>query len=364
MPNKTKNRKADHIRISLEENVRAKLVTTGFEDVYFVHQALPEVDRDKIHLATKIFNHEFSAPIFVGAMTGGTKKASKINMSIAEAVEELGLGMCVGSQRAAIEEPQLEATYKIVRKKAPGAFLAANLGAPQLVQGYGIKEAERAVEMIEANALTIHCNPLQEAIQPEGETGFAGALQKIEELVQTLQIPIIVKETGAGISSEIAEKLERVGVKGIDISGSGGTSWAAVEYYRAKSSADTHHQKLGESFWDWGIPTVASLVEVSQSTKITLIASGGVRRGTDIAKSLALGAHLASMSTPILRPAIKSTSEVMNTLKFFIEELRNTMFLVGAESMEELKNTPIVLLGKTSEWLRKRGFDPEIFARR
>ncbi|MCK4478304.1 type 2 isopentenyl-diphosphate Delta-isomerase [Candidatus Bathyarchaeota archaeon] len=364
MPGQTENRKADHIRISLEENVHARRIATGFESVCFVHRALPEIDRDRIRLTTRVFDHEFSAPIFVGAMTGGTKEAAKINTFIAEAVEELGLGMGVGSQRAAIEEAELESTYKIVRKKAPEAFLVANIGASQLVQGYGVEEAERAVEMIEADALAIHLNPLQEAIQPEGEANYVGVLQKIEEITKALQLPIIVKETGAGISAETAKKLEQAGVQGIDVSGAGGTSWAAVEYYRAKTAEDVFRQRLGESFWDWGIPTVASLVEVSQSTKLTVMASGGVRTGIDVAKALALGASLASMSTPILRPATKSTSEVKKVLNFVIEELRNTMFLVGAESLDEMKKAPLILLGETADWLEKRGFKPELYARR
>ncbi len=364
LPSQTENRKAEHIKISLEKNVRAKQISTGFESVHLVHKALPEIDRDKIHSSMKIFNHKLSAPILVGAMTGGTERAKKINSSIAEAIEELGLGMGVGSQRAAIEESKLESTYSVVRRKAPNAFLIANIGAPQLVCGYGVKEAEKVVEMIEADALAIHLNPLQEAIQPEGEANFAGVLEKIEEIAETLQVPVIVKETGAGISAEIAEKLGKIGVKGIDVSGAGGTSWAAVEYYRAKATEDVLHERLGESFWDWGIPTAVSLVEVSQSTELTVIASGGVRTGTDVAKALALGASLVSMATPILRPATKSASEVKKNLNIFIEELRNTMFLVGAESVEELKCVPVVLLGKTAEWLEKRGFKPEIYARR
>lgn len=364
MTNKTENRKADHIRISLQKDVQARYASTGFEDVYFVHQALPEIDRNKIHLNTKVFNHNFSAPILVGAITGGTHEAMKINGYIAEAVEELGLGMGVGSQRAAIEEEKLEPTYRIVRDRAPNAFLIANIGAPQLVRGYGVKEVEKAVEMIEADALAIHLNPLQEAVQPEGETNYSGVIQKMDEIVEKLSIPVIVKETGAGMSTGTAKKLEQIGVEGVDVSGVGGTSWAAVEYYRAETAEDEFHKRLGESFWDWGIPTVTSLVEVGQSTELTIIASGGVRTGKDVAKALALGANLASMSTPILRPATESTNKVKDVLNYIIEELRNTMFLVGAKSIEELNKAPVVLLGKTAEWLEKRGFKPEIYARR
>lgn len=364
LQNKTRNRKAEHIRISLKENVGAKQATTGFENVCFVHQSLPEIDRQKIRLSAKVFNHEFSAPIFVGAMTGGTQKAKKINGCIAAAVQKLGLGMGVGSQRAAIEKPILESTYRIVREKAPEAFLIANIGAPQLAEGYGVKEAEKAVEMIEADALAIHLNPLQEAIQPEGQANYAGVIKGIEEIAEALPVPTIVKETGAGISAEVATRLESAGVQGVDVSGAGGTSWAAVEYYRAKAVENIFRQRLGKSFWDWGIPTAASLVEVTQSTELTVFASGGVRTGIDVAKALALNASLASASTPLLYPATESTGKVEETLNFLIEELRNTMFLVGAESVQKLQKTAVVLTGKTAEWLRMRGFQTELYARR
>jgi len=362
--NQIEERKVDHIKICLEENIQARQTTTGFEDIFLVHKALPEIQRDKISLSTVVFNHEFSAPLLVGAMTGGTTKALKINAAIAEAVEELGLGMGVGSQRAAIENSKLEDSFAIARKKAPTAFLVANIGGPQLVGRYGVKEAEKAVEMLEANALAIHLNPLQEAVQPEGETNYSDVLNKIGEIAQALEVPVIVKETGAGIAAEEAKMLEEAGVAGIDVAGVGGTSWAAVEYYRAKRLEDEFRQRLGETFWDWGIPTAVSLVEVVQSVHLPVIASGGIRHGTDIAKSLALGASLVSMASPILRSATKSSEEVKKTLQFVIEELRNVMFLVGAESIQKLQKAPVVLTGKTAEWLRMRGFKPELYARR
>ena len=360
----TRRRKADHIDICLEEDVQARTVTTGFEDVHFVHRALPEINREEIDLKIKVFNHEFSAPIIVGAMTGGTAKAEKINAAIAKAVEQLGLGMGLGSQRAAIENPKLEKTFSIARKNAPTAFLIANLGGPQLVQGYGLKEARKAVEMIEADALAIHLNPLQEAIQPEGETKFKGLTEKIGEIAAELDVPVIVKETGAGIAAEEAKKLESVGVKGIDVAGAGGTSWAAVEYYRAKKAKNSFLERLGEAFWDWGIPTAVSLVEVVQSVSIPVIASGGIRDGVQAAKALALGASLSSLSSPILKQAVKGPEEVKKTLEHIIEELRNTMFLVGADSIEKLRKVSLIITGKSLEWLRLRGFNPEIYARR
>jgi isopentenyl-diphosphate delta-isomerase len=364
LSNPIEERKVDHIKICLEENVQARRTTTGFEDVFLVHKALPEIEREEIDLSTVVFNHKFSVPIFVGAMTGGTTKATKINAAIAEAVEELGLGMSVGSQRVAIEDPKLQSSFVIAREKAPTAFLIANIGGPQLVGSYGVKEARKAVEMLEANALAIHLNPLQEAVQPEGETNYSGVLNKIGEISSALEVPVIVKETGTGIAAEEAELLEGAGVSGIDVAGVGGTSWAAVEYYRAKRLRDEFRQRLGENFWDWGIPTAVSLVEVVQSVNLTVIASGGVRCGTDVAKSLALGASLASMASPILQSATKSPEEVKKTLQLVIEELKNAMFLVGAESVQKLQKTPVVLTGKTAEWLRMRGFQPELYARR
>jgi len=364
LPSQTESRKLDHIQICLEKNVQARRVTTGFEDVFFVHRALPEVEKDKINASTVAFNHKFSAPLIVGAMTGGTPRAMKINSVIAEAVEEMGLGMGVGSQRAAIEDPKLEETFSIVRKKAPTAFLVANIGGPQLVKGYGAKEAKKAVDMIEADALAIHLNPLQEVVQPEGETNYIGALKKIGEIAKALDVPVIVKETGAGIAAEEAKMLEGVGVDGIDVAGVGGTSWAAVEYHRAKETQDESRQRLGEAFWDWGIPTAVSVVEVSQSVDLTVVASGGVRTGVDVAKAVALGADLSSLTSPILRPATKDAKEVKKALRLIIEELKNTMFLVGADSIQKLKEIPLVLVGKTAEWLRTRGFHPELYATR
>jgi len=297
-------------------------------------------------------------------MTGGATETTKINAAIAQAVEELGLGMGVGSQRAAINNPKLEHTFTVAREKALTAFLIANIGAPQLVQGYGVREARRAVDMMKADALAIHLNPLQEAVQPEGETDYAGVLKKIGEIAQALKVPVIVKETGAGIAAEEAKILEAAGVAGIDVAGAGGTSWAAVEYHRAKRLGDEFRQRLGENFWDWGIPTAASLVEVVQSVHLTVTASGGIRSGMDVAKALALGADLASTALPVLRPATKSSEEIKKTLQFTIEELRNAMFLVGAESIQGLRDAPTVVIGKTAQWLRARGFHPELYARR
>jgi isopentenyl-diphosphate delta-isomerase len=357
-------RKADHIEVCLKENAQSRNATTGFEDVHLIHRALPEIEREKIDISTTVFDYKFSAPLFVGAMTGGTEKATKINAAIAEAVEELHLGMGVGSQRIAIDNPKVERSFSIVREKAPTAFILANIGGPQLVGKYGVKEVKKAVEMVKANALAIHLNALQEAVQPEGDTNYSNLLQKICKVAQELDVPVVVKETGAGIAAEDAAMLEAAGVAGIDVAGAGGTSWAAVEYYRAKARQNGSSQRLGETFWDWGIPTAVSLVETVQSVKVPVIASGGIRNGVDVTKALALGASLASVAYPFLKPATTGSEDVKKALSHLVEEVRNAMFLVGASSVQKLQNVPVVLTGKTAEWLRVRGFQPEAYARR
>lgn len=364
MAKETRKRKSEHISISLNRAVQARKATAGFEDIHFIHKALPEIDKQKIDLSTIVFGHKFVAPLIAGAITGGTPEATKINATIAEAVEELGLGMGVGSQRAAIEDKKLEKTFAIARKKAPTAFLIANIGGVQLVNGYGLKEVEKAMKMIDADAIAIHLNPLQEAVQPEGQTNFQGVLNKVGEIARELNKPVIVKETGAGIAAEEAKKLEDIGVEGMDVSGVGGTSFAAVEYYRAKRRGNSYQHELGDVFWDWGIPTAVSVVEVSQTVRIPVIASGGIRDGVDMAKALALGASLTSLSQPVLQAAVEGLKETKKMLSLLIEELRNVMFLVGADSVKNLREAPIVITGKTAEWLGTRGFDIEKYARR
>ncbi len=357
-------RKDDHIRICLEEDVKAKKTTPGFEEVFLIHRALPEISRDDISLTTEFLKHKFSAPVIIEGITGGTGKAFKINATIAQAVEELGIGMGVGSQRAALENPRLERTYSIARKKAPNAFLVANIGGPQIIGEYDLETAKKAVEMIEADALAIHLNALQEAVQPEGETNYAGLLERLKEVTSGLDVPVIIKETGAGISAEDTKKLRSAGAACIDVAGAGGTSWAAVEYHRARQRGDLPGQEVGRDLWDWGIPTVVSLVEVLQSADLPVIASGGVRSGSDVAKALALGADLAGFALPILSPALRSSEEVKSKLQLIMRQLRTVMFLVGAGSIEMLKASPLIVTGRTAEWLRTRSFNLEVYARR
>lgn len=364
MANKTEERKNDHLDICLRENVQARKVTTGFEELHLVHKALPEINLKEINTSTKVFNYKFAAPIIVESMTGGTANTIEINVAIARAVQELGLGMGVGSQRVAFENPRVETSFSVVRKEAPEAFIIANLGAAQLTQGYGVKEAKKAVHMLKANALAIHLNPLQEAIQPEGETAYSGVTTAIEKIAKGLEVPVIVKETGCGIAFTEARQLESIGVAGIDVAGVGGTSWAAVEYFRAKDRDDEFRQQLGEAFWDWGIPTAASLIEVVQKVRIPVIASGGVRSGIDAAKALAVGSSLVGIAYPVLHPAVHGSEEVKKKLRLIIEELRNVMFLVGASSLTKLKKVPVITTGKLSDWLKSRGVEPQVFAGR
>ncbi|MDR0372855.1 MAG: type 2 isopentenyl-diphosphate Delta-isomerase [Nitrososphaerota archaeon] len=363
MAEETGKRKVDHINICLDEKAQAKKATAGFEDIQLIHRALPEIDRAQISLQTTFLGKKFKAPIIVGAMTGGAEEATKINSAIAEAVEKFGLGMGLGSQRAAVENKSLEKTYRIAREKAPHAFLVANIGGVQLVHGYGVKEIKRIVEIIDADAVAIHLNALQEAVQPEGQTNFKGILVKIAEVANAIEQPVIVKETGAGISAEDAQVLEKAGVQAIDVGGVGGTSFAAVEYYRAVPKGNVQHS-LGEALWDWGIPTAVSLIETAQTVKLPLIATGGVRSGTDTAKALTLGASLASIVQPILQTAVKGTEETEQKLQYLIEELRNVMFLLGAQKISDLPKMPAVITGKTAEWLTTRGFNLQKYAKR
>jgi isopentenyl-diphosphate delta-isomerase len=267
--------------------------------------------------------------------------------------------MGVGSQRAALEHQNLAETYKVARKMAPTAFLIANIGGVQLVHGYGIKEVKKVIEMIDADAVAIHLNAVQEALQPEGQTNFKGILSKIAEVAGAIDKPVIVKETGCGICAQDAKALETAGVKAIDIGGVGGTSFAAVEYYRS-----TNGKVTDEVFWDWGIPTAASLVEVAQTVKIPVIASGGVRSGIDIGKALALNAGLASICQPVLETADKGAVETEQLLSCYIDQLQNAMFLVGAENISALGKVPLVIGGKTAQWLNTRGFNTTKYAQR
>ncbi len=338
-------RKKDGIDIPLNNNVQARSTSTFLEHVRLIHNALPEIDYDGIDTSTSFLGHKFSAPFMIDSMTGGTDEATVINGRLGELAEKYGFGMGLGSQRAGLKSEELAATYSIARKNAPHAFLVANIGGAQLAKGLTIDEARKIVRMIQANALVVHLNPLQELVQPEGEPRYKGVLEKISDLAKTIDVPVIVKEVGAGISREVAARLEAAGVAAINVAGSGGTSWAGVEKLRADTSHDVLKSRLGEMFWDWGIPTAASLIEVRRAVKIPLIASGGLRNGLEAAKCVVLGASMAAMAYPFLRAAAQSRESLFAFADTLLAELKSTMFLVGASKIPSLASSRYILTG-------------------
>jgi len=332
-------RKSEHLRILLKEDVRFRNLTTGLERHHFIHQALPEINRDDIDLSKSLLGKGLSAPLIISSMTGGTEEAETVNKNLALAAQIHGLGMGVGSQRAALEEPNLSYTYQ-VRDVAPDILLLANLGAVQLNYGYGIERCQQAVEMIEADGLILHLNPLQEALQPEGNTDFSGLLAKIEEICRGLSVPVIVKEVGWGISEDVAHRLANAGVAAIDAAGTGGTSWSEVEMHRVVNESS---RRIAAAFADWGIPTAESIQMVRRGAPgVTLIASGGIRTGVEAAKSIALGADAAALATPFLKPATVSPEAVGEKIGEILEQLRTAMFCVGARNLQELKSVPLL----------------------
>ena len=339
-----KQRKLDGLVIPLSKEVQAKTTSTYLEYVTLIHNALPELDFDGIDTSTTFLNHRFSAPLIIDSMTGGTPEASKINQRLAETAEALGLGMGLGSQRAGLKSKELAETYSIAREHAPNAFLIANIGGAQLAKGLSIDEAKQIVDMIKANALVVHLNPLQELVQPEGEPKFKGVFNKIAELVKSLSVPVIVKEVGS--------RLEFAGVKAINVAGSGGTSWAGVEKLRAESAGSELKTHLGEMFWDWGIPTAASLIEVRRAVNLQLVASGGLRNGLEVAKCLTIGADMCAMALPFLKQAAISKEAVMQFADLLLSELKSTMYLVGAKDIKTLKTSRHVLTGALAEWFK------------
>jgi isopentenyl-diphosphate delta-isomerase len=327
-----KSRKSDHIRINLENDVRSSL-TTGLERYQFIHRALPEIDLGEVDTSLSFFNKELSAPVLISSMTGGTSEAADINRKLAIAAQEARIAMGVGSQRVAIENHNQVKTFSI-RKYAPDILLFANLGAVQLNYGYGPDECKRAVEMIDADALVLHLNALQEALQPEGDTNFRNLYTKIEEICKKLAKPVVVKEVGWGFSSQDAKLLMNAGVSAIDVAGAGGTSWSQVEMYRAE---DDRQAQIASSFVNWGIPTSNAIRNVRNvSVDIPLIASGGIRNGVDIAKCIALGANLCGLASPLLKTAQVSAENTFDTIEIIMAEIRISMFSSGVKNLSGL----------------------------
>jgi len=327
-----RDRKSEHIHLALEERMQVPL--HPFDRYYFPHNALPEIDLAEIDPSVPFVNHTLQAPLLISCMTGGTEVATRINRRLATAAEELGIAVGVGSQRKAIEDPALAASFE-VREYAPSVPVLANLGAVQLNYGFGLDECRAAVEMVGANALVFHLNPLQEAIQPEGQCDFRGLLAKMGEVASRLNVPVIAKEVGSGISAATARALQGVGIGIVDCAGVGGTSWALIEAARAADS------EIGDIFGDWGIPTPENIRELSQVVGIQIIGSGGMRSGLDAAKAMALGADLVGMARPFLEAAMESTAAVIARAQRTIRELQVAMFCTGARTIEALQGTQL-----------------------
>jgi isopentenyl-diphosphate delta-isomerase len=330
-------RKSEHLRNNLEKDVGFPWLTTGLERYRFIHNALPEVSLDCVDLTTTFLGKRLRLPLLISSMTGGTAEAQRINFRLAEAAQAAGVAMGLGSLRAALEAPQLVDTFR-VRHLAPDSLLFANLGAGQLNTGFGLEDCRRAVDLVEADALILHLNPLQEVLQADGDTDWRGLLGKIEAVCRGLTVPVVAKEVGWGISATVARQLVNAGVAAIDVAGAGGTSWSQVEMYRAPTE---RRRRLCAAFADWGIPTAEAVVEVRAALPDTpLVASGGLRSGMDLAKVLALGADLGGLAGPFLKAANVSAQAVADLAAELADVLRAVMFCLGIADIATLKGTP------------------------
>jgi isopentenyl-diphosphate delta-isomerase len=327
-------RKADHINLALQSEHQAA-TPAGFDHIRFEHNCLPELHTEDIDCSTVFLNHHCSAPLIIGAMTGGCERGETINRHLAEAAEQAQIPMALGSQRAALQDGHAQN----MRRWAPGAILLGNLGGTQLQQ-HGVELAQRAVDSVQANAMIIHLNPLQELVQPNGDRDWRGVLNAIEQCCATLSVPVIVKEVGAGIGPTSAQRLIDAGVQWIEIAGRGGTSWASIENAR---SEQTREQQIAAPFLDWGMDSAQLIPALrSQSSQLGLIASGGLRNGLDIARSLRLGANMSALAQPFLQPALESTEAVIEKIEILSEQLRWTMFLTGSKNLKQLQKAPLL----------------------
>jgi isopentenyl-diphosphate Delta-isomerase len=339
-PAATMGRKAEHIRINLQEDVRAKGVESGFERYRFLHQALPELDLDAVDTSVEVLGRRLAAPLLISSMTGGTPEARAINRTLAEVAQAQGLAMGLGSGRALLEHPGVQDTFD-VRPLAPDALLLANLGAVQLSKGVTADDCRRLVGRLRADALVLHLNPLQEALQPEGDVSFGGLLARIEALCGRLEVPVVVKEVGWGIAPDTVRRLVDAGVAAIDVAGAGGTSWSEVERHRI---ADPVRSRVAAAFAGWGISTADALrLARAAAPEAPVFASGGVRTGLDVAKAIALGADLAGLARPFLLAADEGARAAHDLALELVEVLRVAMFCVGAGTIGALRGTPRLL---------------------
>ncbi|WP_112179505.1 MULTISPECIES: type 2 isopentenyl-diphosphate Delta-isomerase [Paraliobacillus] len=342
MTDSINKRKAEHIKLCLTDQVTGNNIKTGMESVRLVHNALPEIDFEKVSLATSFLGYERSAPFLISSMTGGAEMAETINRNLAIAAEEKGWTFALGSTRALVENKEYRPSFQI-RKYAPTVPIIANLGAVQLNYGFGVDKCRQIIDITEANALVLHLNAIQEVIQTGGDTNFSSLLGKIEQLCKELDVPVGIKEVGWGIDGATAKKLRDVGIAFIDVAGAGGTSWSQVEKLRSK---DKVKKEAAEAFVDWGIPTVESIVSVREHVKdIPIIASGGMKTGLDAAKAIAIGSDMVGFARSILREATESVEQLIELMETRELELQMAMFALGVSSIDELKTTDRVIIG-------------------
>jgi len=358
-PDVVERRKGEHLQVASTGDVNSR-TGPGWPDVRLVHCALPVADLSAIDLSVELLGRRLRAPLVIAAMTGGHRMASEVNRRLAVAAERHGLAMGLGSQRAALRNPDLAQTYGVARRVAPNALLIANVGAPQLIDqasGAALQATElmESVRMIEADALAIHLNFLEESVQTEGDRRAGGLREAIRTVVATARVPVVAKETGAGISSQVAEELRTLGFAAIDVGGLGGTSFSAVEAIRAAAAGDWRGARIGEVFRDWGIPTAVSVVAAS-AAGLPIIATGGIRSGLDAAKAMALGATAVGVARPLLIAALESEGALERWIEGFLEELRVAAFLTGCRSVAELTAVPRAVTGDTRRWLDDLGY--------
>ncbi len=346
----TEQRKGAHIDICLDEPVGH--MANLWNNVHLMHQALPEMDIDEVDISCRLFGRQLAAPLIISAMTGGIQRARRINANLAAAAAECGVGLGVGSQRAAIEKPSLADTYGVIAEHEVPLRLG-NLGVPQLIRqgeegSYGIEQAQAALEMIDGHVLALHINYLQEIVQPEGDHQAAGALEAMTRIAR--KIPVVAKETGAGLNRDMALALADTPIVGLDVGGAGGTSFSKVEYFRAKQSDETLRERLGVTFGNWGIPTPAS-VFMAKATGLPIIATGGLNTGLDIARAIVLGATAGGMARTFLKAATISSEAVVTQINSVIEELKAAMFLVGVTDLGELADERYLVIGDLKPWM-------------
>jgi isopentenyl-diphosphate delta-isomerase len=363
MSDEVKQRKIEHVSVALGQDVSAPQ-RASWSDIQFVHQALPEVDLDGIDTSVTFLGHTLRYPLVISSLTGGHPDVMHINRNLARAAEHYGLALGVGSQRAAIVNPDLAPTYAVVREYAPTAFLFANIGAPQLIPqarhaAFSIEQVQHAIEMIGANALAVHMNSLQEAAQPEGDRNARGVAAALKSLVSQVHLPVIAKETGAGVCREQALLLRSCGVAAIDVGGAGGSSMSAMETARAQARGDERSASIGQLYRDWGIATPIAVAEAG-TAGLPLIATGGVRNGLDAARALALGATLVGMGFPFLKAASESYESVCELLETVIAQMKVAMQLSGATSVAQLRGVDVIVRGETCAWLQMRGFEEQL----